>query len=280
MYGAIIGDFAGSIYEYDEFLDSQKKIINLERRLNALNDPIFLKDNSFFSDDTILTISILDSLLNNIDYEVNLKKYCSNFINYSPNIERYFKTAFSPNFINWSQSTKQGTSNGNGSAMRISAIANTLNNEKDIINQTLLATKCSHNHPESIKAALCVSLMIYYLKNGYDKNKTIDYICQKFKYDLSFDINKLQEENMFSSSSKDAITKSLFCLKISNNFEESIKYALSIGGDTDTIACIVGSMAEQVFSINSEYIKFVESRIPDEFNAVLKRQKKLQKQFL
>lgn len=90
MYGAIIGDIAGSIYEYNQI----KQITNI--KINQI-----IPKNGFFSDDTILTIAILDAIVNDKDYEKYLKKYGNKFKNYKPNFLPYFKSSFSPGFIKW-----------------------------------------------------------------------------------------------------------------------------------------------------------------------------------
>ena len=118
MWGAIIGDLAGSTYEYSQI----KKVSSI--KANKL-----IQDNSFFSDDTILTIAILDAILNDRDYEKYLKLYGNEFINYKPNYEPYFKTTFSPGFTKWLKNNIQGNSAGNGAMMRISPIGYLFNNE-------------------------------------------------------------------------------------------------------------------------------------------------------
>ena len=95
MYGAIIGDIAGSIYEYDEFMNSEKGIINLEKRLEILSNTDLIDENCFYSDDTILTIAILDSILNNSGYEDKLKEYGLRYGTEKLNKPNYFEYMFS-----------------------------------------------------------------------------------------------------------------------------------------------------------------------------------------
>ena len=108
MYGAIVGDLAGSIYEYEQ-IKSIKPVI-----MNNL-----IEDNSFYSDDTILTIAIKDAILHNSKYEYYLKKYIKEYEEYKPLFKPYFKSAFSPNIIEWMKGNKEGNSKGNGALMRI-----------------------------------------------------------------------------------------------------------------------------------------------------------------
>ena len=134
MYGAIVGDLAGSIYEYKQL----KKIQSI--KMNNL-----IEDNAFYSDDTILTIAILDAILNNKDYDYYLRKYIQEYSNYKPDFEPYFKSSFSPNLIKWSKSNVVGISHGNGAMMRISPVGYMFDSEIDVIENTRLATIPSHN---------------------------------------------------------------------------------------------------------------------------------------
>ena len=111
MYGAIIGDIAGSIYEYNQLKEIKKIKINE-----------IIPENGFFSDDTILTVAVADAIQHGGDYEKYLRLYGKKYENYRPNHEPYFKTSFSPGFIKWINGEKEGNSIGNGALMRISPV--------------------------------------------------------------------------------------------------------------------------------------------------------------
>lgn len=250
MFGAIIGDLSGSIYEYDQIKKVTQKYIDGQ---------IITKD-SFFSDDTILTIAILDAVLNNKNYEYYLKKYTTEYINYKPNFTPYFKTSFSPMFIKWVNDNKIGTSIGNGAMMRISPIGYLFDNEKDIITNAKLATMPSHNTEEAINCATVIALIIFYLRKGLSKEEIIKRLNIKIKY---------EEFIKFNYTCKDTIDNCLYALFTSNNFEDSIKKVISYGGDTDTNACIVGSMAEALFGIDENLISEASKKIPFDFVQIL-----------
>ena len=139
MFGAIIGDFAGSIYEFAQ-----------TKKIKQLKIKKILKKNSFFSDDTICTIAVLDSILNKKDYGVTLRQYVKKYENYSPNFKPYFQSSFSPNFIKWANSNEVGKSKGNGALMRISPVGFLFNDKQTITEQAKLATMPSHNSEEAI----------------------------------------------------------------------------------------------------------------------------------
>lgn len=270
MYGAIIGDLAGSLYEYLEFVDSLNKDINLERRLSIFDNDDLVHIDPFYSDDTILTIAILDSVLNNISYDINLKKYCRNYLDYRPDVDKYFKTAFSPNFIKWSKGETEGISSGNGSLMRISSIPYLFNDEEKIIEEAYKATTPSHNSKESLLSVKVLCLIIHYLKNNSNKNKVIEEVASSYGYNYNQSITYLQNNNRFTGSSKKSLELALSAVYHTSSFDDAIKVAISFGGDTDTVGAITGSIAEQIYGIENKYIEIIDKKLPPEFVRMLK----------
>ncbi len=250
MLGAIIGDLAGSIYEFEQVKNFHPVKINN-----------IIEENSFFSDDTILTIAIADAILNNVDYETNLKQYVKKYSNKIPKGISYFKTMFSPGITKWANSNYQGERAGNGAMMRISPVGFLFNTEKEVIKNSYLATIPSHNSNEAIESAKIISLIILYARQGLSKQQIID------KLNL-----KIKKPNIteFNYTCSDTIDLCLYSLFNSNSFEESIRLAISFGGDTDTNACIVGSMAEAMFGIDKKLQNKALSKMPAEFKKVIK----------
>lgn len=250
MYGSIIGDLAGSIYEFGQI----KKVSNIS--VNKL-----IEENSFYSDDTILTIAILDAILNNDkDYEKYLKKYIKEYLDYKPNYQPYFKTTFSPQLIKWYQGKIEGRSKGNGAMMRISPIGYLFNTEYDIVRHSLLATLPSHYSLEAIDASQAVAFIIYYGRLGLSKEE----IMSKLAISLNY-----QPFNKFNTICSETLPNCLYALFSSNSFEESIRKIISYGGDTDTNACIVGSMAEALYGIDDNLILLANKKLPDQFTDIL-----------
>lgn len=245
MWGAIIGDLAGSIYEFEQV-----------KKINKINISDLITSNSFFSDDTILTIAILDAILNDNDYEKYLRKYGKDFLDYKPNYKPYFKSIFSPGYIKWLEENKIGNSIGNGAMMRISPIGYLFNTEEEIIKNTYEATIPSHNSKEAIECASIVALIIFYARNGVSKKE----ILNKLKLNLIY-----KDYEKFNCTCYETINNCLYALFSSNNFEESIKTVISHGGDTDTNACIVGSMAEALYGIDKNLIELAQDKIPNKF---------------
>lgn len=249
MYGAIIGDLAGSIYEYNQIKEVKKVKINK-----------MIEDDAFISDDTILTVAILDAIISKEDYKKKLKEYALKYINYLPKHKPYFKTVFSPGFTKWVKEDFEGISSGNGAMMRVSSVGYLFDSEEEVIENARLATIPSHNDEMAIKCATMVALIIFYSRKGYLKEEIIRKLNLKIKEPV---IEK------FNYTCKDTIDVCLYSLFSSNDFEESIKLAISFGGDTDTNACIVGSMAEAMYGIEENLIKQARAKLPNEFRNIL-----------
>ena len=250
MLGAIIGDLAGSIYEFDQVQRHKKiKIKNI------------IEENAFISDDTILTIAVADAILNNVSYEKKLKEYVLKYKNHIPKNISYFDTMFSPSFTEWAKGDYQGVSCGNGAMMRVSPVGYLFDTEEDVIKNSQLVTSPSHNSKEALDSAKTIALIIFYARNGMTKQEIID------KLKLTIVKPKVNKFNYICSDTIDVCLYSLFC---SNSFEESIKLAISFGGDTDTNACIVGSMAEAMYGIREDLKRQALSKLPIEFVEILK----------
>ncbi len=251
MYGAIVGDLAGSIYEFNQL----KKIQSI--KMNNL-----IEDNAFYSDDTILTIAILDAILNNKDYDYYLRKYIQEYSEYKPDFNPYFKSSFSPNLIKWSKSNVVGISHGNGAMMRISPVGYMFDSEIDVIENARLATIPSHNSKESIDSATTVALIIYYFRQGYTKDEIFKMLNIDIKY-IPF--------TKFNTTCEETIGNCLYALYNSNSFDDAIRKTLLMGGDTDTNCAIVGSMAEAMYGIDNEVIERTNEKIPQKYVKILSK---------
>lgn len=251
MWGAIIGDLAGSIYEFDQ-----------TKKVTPVTIKNLIEENSFYSDDTILTVAILDAHLNDKDYEKYLKEYALKFLDYKPNHQPYFKRPFSPGFIKWATSNIEGKSNGNGAMMRISPIGYLSETEEDLITNATLATVCSHNTEEAIVGATTIAKFIYLAKKNYSKEDIFKKLNIKPKY-TPFD--------KFNMTCDTTIDNCLYAIAITSSFEEALRCIISFGGDTDTNACIVGSIAEALYGIDKTLIEQAKEKIPEEFTDKLEQ---------
>lgn len=251
MYGAIIGDFAGSIYEYEQ----------LKNVKSIYTDEIIDKD-AFFSDDTILTIAVLDAILNGCSYDEYLRLYINKYKDYKPNFSPYFKTSFSPSIIKWSNGKERGHSKGNGALMRISPVGFMFDSYDDVVKNATLATIPSHDSDEAIESAKIVALIIFYLRNGLN----IHDIYEMLRIDVKYEPFK-----KFNTTCSETLGNCLYALYNSNSFNDAIKKTLLMGGDTDTNCCIVGSMASALYGVSDELIRLADNKIPHDFVKVLKK---------
>lgn len=246
MLGAIVGDVVGSRFEFNNTSQYDFDLFSTECE---------------FTDDTICTIAIADALVSGKDYEERLRYWCKKY--------PYPMGGYGCSFRSWlgSKSPKPYNSFGNGSAMRVSPVAwwyDTLEDVKREARNTALPT---HNHKEGVKGAVSVASAIFVLKNGSGKSGLIEIGNE---YYPGF------ERSMYNAGGFDETCQGTvpLCFQIvsqSTSFEDAIRNAISVGGDSDTIGAIVGSMSEALWGI-PEYIKdSVYSYLPSDMIEVLDR---------
>ena len=251
MLGAIYGDKAGSIYEFEQL-----------KEITSINPKELILPNSFYSDDTIETIAVIDAIINNKDYEQTLRKYILDNIDYKPNFKPYFKNPFSPGTIKWAKGIGRNNSIGNGAMMRISPVGFLFNSENEVIENARLVTILSHNSAEAIESATIIALMIYYFRNGLTKEEVFRKLNLLVKY---------EPFKKFNMTCKETLNNCLYAIYNSTSFEDSIRKTLLMGGDTDTNCCIVGSVAESLYGMSEVQKKDAISGLPNEYQKVLKR---------
>lgn len=251
MLGAIYGDKAGSIYEYEQ-----------TKNIKPIKTNKLILENSFYSDDTIETIAIIDAIINKKDYEKTLKEYILAYINYKPNYSPYFKTSFSSNTIKWAKGIGNNNSIGNGAMMRISPVGYLFDTEEEVIKNTILITKTSHNSESAIECAKTIALMIFYFRKNLRKEEVYKKLNLEIKY---------TPFTKFNTTSLETLSNCLYVIYNSNSFEDAIRKTLLLGGDTDTNACIVGSVAEAIYGMNNHEKEDAIKDLPEDFVKVLKK---------
>lgn len=262
MLGAIIGDVAGSDLEVKEIKALKNKTtIGYEERIKIMdpNTPLF-NDKCETTDDSCLTVAIADAIMNNISYGESLKNYGIREVNYG--LDKYGRNRFGQGFTNWLKGNPKCDSYGNGCAMRIGPVGYLFDSIEEVKEQSKLATITSHNHPESIKCAEAVAVSIYLLRHGLSKEYVKNYIRVNY-FDLDFDLEELRHNYTFKVRALNSVPQALFCFFESTNFEDAIRISLSIGGDTDTIACITGSLAEAYYGVPENLKEQVKPYLKD-----------------
>ena len=270
MWGAIIGDVAGSYYEVKEmnaFLNKGK--VKYEDRVKILNkDKPLFTENSFYTDDTALTCAIADAILNNDkDYGKYLKIYGKAELSLGK--DKFGRQRFSKGFIDWLNGKTLGNSFGNGCAMRISPIGLYFDTLEDVINNAILATVPSHNNLDAKKSAIAVAGSIFLAKKGSTKDEIKKFAEKTLELDINFNLEDLQRDYRFEIKAINSVPQAIFCFLNSDSFEDCLRKSISIGGDSDTIACVACSIAESYYDIPSNIKEQVIPYIPNQMQKVI-----------
>ena len=224
MIGAIAGDIIGSVYEFN----------NIKTK-----DFILFPDRCFFTDDSILSIALADSILTGTPYVKNLKLF----------YHWYPDGGYGGSFHTWAQSQNSAPYNswGNGAGMRISPVGYAYNDLDTVLQKAKEFTEITHNHPEGIKGAQATAAAIFLARTGESKATIKDYIENKFHYNLSKHVDEIRPTYQFNESSQNTVPQALRAFHDSSDFEDAIRTAVSLGGDTDTLACITGGVAQAFY---------------------------------
>ena len=261
MNGAIIGDIVGSVYEIKNNKTKKFKLF---------------ENNSTYTDDTIMTCAIG---LASMDYyqNSNQKLFKQNCIKYMKLLGRMYPNAgYGGTFIRWIFSSNLGPYNsyGNGSAMRVSSVADVANSLEEAEILAEISASVTHNHPEGIKGAKAVAGAIWLAKNDYSKKEIYDYINRNY-YKLNFKIDDIRESYKFDVSCQGSVPQAIQCFIESENFEDCIRNAISLGGDSDTIAAISGSIAGKFYEIPNELIESAQNYLDNNLKLIVNRYNKL-----
>lgn len=240
MFGAIIGDIVGSVYEFD--------INNIKTK-----DFLFFNPSGRFTDDSVLTFAVYSALLK---CKNNYKKYQKILIKQMVKLCILYPSAgYGANFAHWifSKDHKPYSSFGNGSAMRISPVAYFAKNIEELKTLSKLTTDISHNHPEGLKGAEATAVAIFMALQGKSKTEIKKCIEENY-YSLDFNYEELIKKYKMNESCQGTVPQAIYCFLISENFEDAIRTAISIGGDSDTIGAITGSIAGAFYGIPENII--------------------------
>jgi ADP-ribosylglycohydrolase len=233
MLGAIIGDIAGSRFEFN----------NIKSK-----DFDLLAEDCFVTDDSIMTLAVAKAILAcNGDWE----QLGKNTVRYMQEIGRkYPDCGFGGMFKKWifSDTPAPYNSFGNGAAMRVSPCGFIARTEEEVKLISRKVTEVTHNHPEGLKGAEAVSVAIYLARNGAIKNEIIERIIKDY-YALDFTLDSIRESYRFNETCQETVPQAIMAFFESASFEDAIRNAVSIGGDSDTIAAITGSIAEAYYGV-------------------------------
>jgi len=244
MIGAIVGDIAGSVYEWNN--------------IKTKEFPLFSPE-CFFTDDTVMTLAIADGLMNGGSREAfikAMKKYG----------RLYPYAGYGSRFGNWilTDDTSPYNSWGNGSAMRVSPVAWAFNTLSEVEEYSEICAAVTHNHPEGIKGARATAAAIFLARTGATREEIREYIEKQYGYDLSRTLDEIRPNYRFDESCQGTVPEAIIAFLESVSFEDAIRNAISLGGDSDTLAAITGSIAEAAYGIPKD-IKDKAMSILDDF---------------
>lgn len=292
MLGAIIGDIVGSIYEFDNIKTKEFE---------------FFQENMGLTDDSVMTLAVAKALMDTLETgneegfknlsreisEEKLKliqnKFGSEEINPKTELEanailrmveignKYPYMSYGTRFRYWLEEPVPYNSFGNGSAMRVSPVAYVAKNIEEVKFLSREVTKVSHNHEEGIKGAEATAVAIFMAKKGSGKEE-IKSEMEKY-YSLDFNYEDLVKNYGFDETCQGTVPEAIYIFLESEDFEDAIRTAISIGGDSDTLAAIVGSIAEAYYTIPDairekalSYMDSFERKIYDEFEKLINKE--------
>ncbi|UFS69333.1 ADP-ribosylglycohydrolase family protein [Geomonas sp. RF6] len=224
MIGALTGDIIGSIYEW--------------QNIKTTDFPLF-GDACRFTDDSVLTVALADALLSGKGYETLLRAY----------YHRYPDAGYGGTFRRWATGHIDGAYNswGNGAAMRISPVAWAFDSLEEVLACAEACTVITHSHPEGVKGAQATASAIFLARSGSSREEIRRHISATFRYDLSRTCEMIRPAYRFDVSCQGTVPEAIIAFLDSSDFESAIRLAISLGGDSDTLACITGSIAEAFY---------------------------------
>lgn len=235
MFGAIIGDIVGSVYEFD----------NIKTK-----DFEFFDKRCFFTDDTVMSVAVADALMQyeKIDDVEDFKKTLVKKMHKYGALYPY--AGYGGRFLTWliREDTNPYNSFGNGSAMRVAPVAWYAKSLDEAIALARATAEVTHNHPEGIKGAEVTAGAAFLAKAGSDKQQIREFIEKYYKIDCTID--EIRPTYRFNETCMDTVPQALVAFLESESFEDAIRTGISVGGDSDTLCAICGAVAEPYFGID------------------------------
>lgn len=256
MLGAIIGDIVGSRWEFSPTNDYDFELFS---------------DRNSFTDDTICTIAVADALLHDKDFGASLHEWCRRYP--AP------MGGYGGRFRMWVMSDRPQPygSFGNGSAMRVSAVGWYYNTLEEVRREAAKTAQCTHNHPEGVKGAVAVAEAIFKFRrirrDHVPEAKEIKSVCAEVAKAHAYDIESIRLEavrNKFEGSCQGTVPVAIWIITRSHGFEDAVRKAVALGADADTLADIVGAIAEAIWGIPEWIKRRALTYLPEEIKSVLR----------
>lgn len=248
MLGAIAGDIVGSIYE--------------GRPIKSTAFPLFGRGCTP-TDDSVLTIAVADALMGDRDFAAALRRYA----------RRYPRAGYGGMFLRWAADDNAGPYNsfGNGSAMRVSPVAWVAGSESEVLTLAAETAAATHNHPEGIKGAQATAMAIWLALEGVPGEEIADRVTETYGYALSIPVATIRETYRFDVTCQGSVPQALRCAFEAASYEEAVRLAVSLGGDSDTQACIAGAVAEARFGLPTDIAAQAMGHLDADLRSVVER---------
>src|SRR5208283_693581 len=216
-----------------------------------------------FTDVTVLTIALAESILTDTDYASLMRAY----------YRRYPGAGYGGFFHLWAQTHESQPYNswGNGAAMRISSVGFAFNTLDEVLVRAAEYTAVTHNHPEGLKGAQATAAAIFLARTGRTKADIKQYTTVTFHYDLSRSVDEIRPSYRFDESCQGTVPQAIVCFLESTSFEDAIRNAISLGGDSDTLACITGGIAQAHHGVPAAIVDRVMSILDEDLRGVTAR---------
>ena len=262
MYGAILGDIIGSPYEFD----CGEKTIEFD----------LFSEESTFTDDSVMTVAVAEALMDSMDrgfVDDDAAVRAAVALSMCAWARRYPHAGYGGMFGQWLRTPTMGPYNswGNGSAMRVSAAGWLAGSMFEARRLARLTAEVTHNHLEGIKGAEATAAVIFAARTGATKDAIREMVVREFGYDLSRTCNDIRPGYHHVESCMETVPEAVTCFFESADYEEAVRLAVSLGGDTDTMACIAGSMAEAYFGVPEWLEEECRRRLPEDMLEVVER---------
>ncbi|HSG28359.1 MAG TPA: ADP-ribosylglycohydrolase family protein [Candidatus Krumholzibacterium sp.] len=224
MLGAVVGDVIGSAYEWN----------NVKWTDFDLFTPL-----TTFTDDSVMTLATANSIMTGASYERSYRELGNTHIG----------RGYGGMFLEWlnDPSMEPYNSWGNGSAMRVSPIGLAFDDEKDVLREAQRSAEVTHGHPEGVKGAQATALAVFMARRGASKDDIRSEITGRFGYDLSRTVDDIRPDYYFNESCQGTVPEAIVAFLDSESFEDAVRLAVSLGGDSDTLACIAGAIAHAFY---------------------------------
>ncbi len=245
MIGAIAGDIIGSPYEFNNVFAKEFPLFSTASR---------------FTDDSVLSIAVADVILHGGDYSLAFREY----------YRRYPNAGYGGMFHTWARSPGTGAYNsfGNGSAMRVGAVPFAFESLDEVLSEAERTAAVTHNHPEGVKGAQAAAAATFLARKGEDKDAIRRFAERELCYDLGATLDDLRPY-AFDETCQGTLPQALIAFLESDGFEDAVRNAVSIGGDSDTLACIAGGIAHAFYGVPEEIERDALATLDEPLRAVV-----------